>query len=132
MKIYYDNSQNGEIIFGISFIVVFFIVMISNNAPIYYYPLLILIPLTIFIIPYFEKRKYYIKKDNDIIEFTLRNNDKYKVDTLKYNINYSDFIIVTYFNKILSIETEENKYMIMPFYDKSNKLYDIFENIEYE
>lgn len=132
MKIYYDNSQNGEIIFGISFIVVFFIVMISNNAPIYYYPLLILIPLTIFIIPYFEKRKYYIKKDNDIIEFTLRNNDKHKVNTLKYNINYSDIIKVTYINKILTIETEENKYMIMPFYDKSNKLYDIFENIEYE
>lgn len=132
MKIYYDNSQNGEIIFGISFIVVFFIVMISNNAPIYYYPLLILIPLTIFIFPYFEKRKYYIKKDNDIIEFTLRNNDKYKVNTLKYNINYSDIIKVTYINKILTIETEENKYMIMPFYDKSNKLYDIFENIEYE
>ena len=132
MKIYYDNSQNGEIIFGISFIVVFFIVMISNNAPIYYYPLLILITLTIFIIPYFEKRKYYIKKDNDIIEFTLRNNDKHKVNTLKYNINYSDIIKVTYINKILTIETEENKYMIMPFYDKSNKLYDIFENIEYE
>ena len=132
MKIYYDNSQNGEIIFGISFIVVFFIVMISNNAPIYYYPLLILIPLTIFIIPYFEKRKYYIKKDNDIIEFTLRNNDKHKVNTLKYNINYSDIIKVTYINKILTIETEENKNMIMPFYDKSNKLYDIFENIEYE
>ena len=30
MRIYYDNSQNGDIIFGIAFIVVFFIVIISN------------------------------------------------------------------------------------------------------
>ena len=111
MKIYYDKSTNGEILFNIGALI-FAIVSCGLNEWINVLIAIGWIPIGWIIICIIRRRSYYIKRDNDRIVFVEK--IKVKGITKKELVTLEKNKIIDYYidNQKLIILTDEQKYTL--------------------
>lgn len=126
MKIYYDKSTNGEILFCIGSLI-FAIVSCGLNNWINVLLTIGWIPLGWIIICIIRRRSYYIKRDNDMIVFVKKN--KVKSITKKELVTLEKNKVLDYYidNQKLIILTQEQNFTIEDFHIKLSKIEQIFE-----
>ena len=120
MKIYYDKSTNGEILFNIGALI-FAIVSCRLNEWINVLIAIGWIPIGWIIICIIRRRNYYIKRDNDRIVFVKK--IKVKGITKKELVTLEKNKIIDYYidNQKLIILTDEQKYTLDDFHVKLSK-----------
>ena len=120
MKIYYDKSTNGEILFNIG-VLIFAIFSCGLNEWINVLIAIGWIPIGWIIICIIRRRSYYIKRDNDSIVFVKK--IKVKGITKKELITLEKNKIIDYYidNQKLIILTDEQKYTLDDFHVKLSK-----------
>ena len=121
MKIYYDKSTNGEILFNIGALI-FAIVSCGLNEWINVLITIGWIPIGWIIICIIRRRSYYIKRDNDRIVFVKK--IKVKGITKKELVTLEKNKIIDYYidNQKLIILTDEQKYTLDDFHVKLLKI----------
>ena len=121
MKIYYDKSTNGEILFNIGALI-FAIVSCGLNEWINVLIAIGWIPIGWIIICIIRRRSYYIKRDNDRIVFVKK--IKVKGITKKELVTLEKNKIIDYYidNQKLIILTDEQKYTLDDFHVKLSKI----------
>ena len=125
MKIYYDKSTNGEILFYIG-ILIFAILSCGLNGWINVLIAVGWIPIFLIIICIIRRRSYYIKRENDKIVFVKK--IKVKSITKKELVTLEKSKVIDYYidNQKLIILTQEQKYTIEDFHIKFSKIEQIF------
>ena len=121
MKIYYDKSTNGEILFYIGTLI-FAIFSCSLNEWINVLIAVGWIPIFLIIICIIRRRSYYIKRENDKIVFVKK--IKVKNITKKELVTLEKNKIIDYYidNQKLIILTDEQKYTLDDFHVKLSKI----------
>ena len=125
MKIYYDKSTNGEILFYIGTLIFAIFSCVLNE----WINVLIAvgwIPIFLIIICIIRRRSYYIKRENDKIVFVkkiiVKSIAKKELVTLE-----KDKVIDYYIdNQKLIILTQDQKHTIEDFHIKLSKIEQIF------
>ena len=125
MKIYYDKSTNGEILFNIGTLI-FAIVSCGLNEWINVLIAIGWIPIGWIIICVIRRRSYYIKRDNEWIVFVKKT--KAKSITKKEFVTLEKNKVIDYYidNQKLIILTEEQKYTLDDFHVKLSKIEQLF------
>ena len=125
MKIYYDKSTNGEILFCIGTLI-FAIFSCSLNEWINVLIAVGWIPIFLIIICIIRRRSYYIKRENDKIVFVKK--IKVKNITKKELVTLEKNKVIDYYidNQKLIILTQEQKHTIEDFHIKLSKIEQIF------
>ena len=125
MKIYYDKSTNGEILFYIGTLI-FAIFTCGLNEWINVLIAVGWIPIFLIIICIIKRRSYYIKRENDKIVFVRK--IKVKSITKKELVTLEKNKVIDYYidNQKLIISTQEQKYTIEDFHIKLSKIEQIF------
>lgn len=126
MKIYYDRSTNGEILFWLG-VLIAVILCCGLNQWIYALFTIGLIPIIMLITCTIRRKIYYIKRENNYIIFTFKNQIEGKTKKGLYKIEKSE--VVDYFvkNKRLTILTKDQKFTINNFYVQNLKVEEIFK-----
>ena len=125
MKIYYDKSTNGEILFYIGTLI-FVIFTYGLNEWMNVLIAVGWIPIFLIIICIIRRRSYYIKRENDKIVFVRK--IKVKSITKKELVTLEKNQVIDYYidNQKLIISTQEQKYTIEDFHIKLSKIEQIF------
>ena len=125
MKIYYDKSTNGEILFYIGTLI-FAIFTCGLNELMNVLIAVGWIPIFLIIICIIRRRSYYIKRENDKIVFVRK--IKVKSITKKELVTLEKNKVIDYYidNQKLIISTQEQKYTIEDFHIKLSKIEQIF------
>ena len=125
MKIYYDKSTNGEILFCMGSLF-FAIVICGLNNWINVLLTIGWIPLGWIISCIIRRRSYYIKRENDKIVFVKK--IKLKSITKKELVTLEKNKVIDYYidNQKLIILTQEQKHTIEDFHIKLSKIEQIF------
>ena len=125
MKIYYDKSTNGEILFYIGTLI-FAIFTFGLNELMNVLIAVGWIPIFLIIICIIRRRSYYIKRENDKIVFVRK--IKVKSITKKELVTLEKNKVIDYYidNQKLIISTQEQKYTIEDFHIKLSKIEQIF------
>ena len=125
MKIYYDKSTNGEILFYIGTLI-FAIFTCGLNELMNVLIAVGWIPIFLIIICIIKRRSYYIKRENDKIVFVRK--IKVKSITKKELVTLEKNKVIDYYidNQKLIISTQEQKYTIEDFHIKLSKIEQIF------
>ena len=125
MKIYYDKSTNGEILFYIG-VLIFAMVSCGLNEWINVLIAVGWIPIFLIIICIIRRKRYYIKRENDKIVFVKK--IKVKSITKKELVTLEKNKIVSYYieNQKLIILTDEKTFTIDDFHIKLSKIEQLF------
>ena len=125
VKIYYDKSTNGEILFYIGTLI-FAIFICGLNEWINVLIAVGWIPIFLIIICIIRRRSYYIKRENDKIVFVKK--IKVKSITKKELVTLEKNKVIDYYidNQKLIILTQEQKHTIEDFHIKLSKIEQIF------
>ena len=125
MKIYYNKSTNGEILFYIGTLI-FAIFTCGLNELMNVLIAVGWIPIFLIIICIIRRRSYYIKRENDKIVFVRK--IKVKSITKKELVTLEKNKVIDYYidNQKLIISTQEQKYTIEDFHIKLSKIEQIF------
>lgn len=126
MKIYYDKSTNGEILFWI-LALIFLIFICGLNEWISALIVVGWIPISWIIGCIIRRRSYYIKRENDRIVFVKK--IKLKGITKKELIILEKNKVIDYYIKDqkLIIITNEQNYTLDDFHVKYSKIEQLFE-----
>ncbi len=125
MKVYYDKSTNGEILFFIGALIC---LIVSCGLNEWFNVLFAVgwIPILLIIICFFRRRKYYIKRENNFIIFT-RKIKVQKITKLELKSIEIDSIIKYYIeHQKLYILTKDNTYILDDFHVKLSKIEKLF------
>lgn len=127
MKVYYDRSINGEILFFIG-VLIYLIVSYGLNDWFNVIFAVGWIFVLLIIISVFRRKKYYIKRENNCIIFTrkiiVKGIEKSELNSIKI-----DKIIKYYIeHQKLYILTKDNTYILDDFHVKLSKIEKLFIN----
>ncbi len=125
MKIYYDKSTNGEIMFYLGALI-FAIVSCGLNEWINVLIAVGWIPVVLIIICIIRRRSYYIKRDNDRIVFVKKNKVKGIIKKELFTLEKNKVIDYYISNQKLIILTKEQNFTIDDFHVKLSKIEQLF------
>lgn len=125
MKIYYDKSTNGEIMFYLGALI-FAIVSCGLNEWINVLIAVGWIPIVLIIICVIRRRSYYIKRDNDRIVFVKKSKVKGTIKKELFTLEKSKVIDYYIDNQKLIILTNEQNFTIEDFHVKLSKIEQLF------
>ena len=125
MKIYYDKSTNGEIMFYIGSLI-YAIFSFGLNQWINVLIFIGWIPIVLIIICVVRRRSYYIKRENDKIVFVKK--IKLKGISKKEHVTLEKNKVIEYYieNQKLIILTKEQNFTIEDFHIKLSKIEQLF------
>lgn len=125
MKIYYDKSTNGEIMFYLGALI-FAIVSCGLNEWINVLIAVGWIPIVLIIICIIRRRSYYIKRDNDRIVFVKKSKVKGIIKKELFTLEKNKVIDYYIDNQKLIILTKEQNFVIDDFHVKISKIEQLF------
>ena len=126
MKIYYDKSTNGEIIFYIGMLIY---VILSCGLNEWINALIVVgwVPIGLIIFCVIRRRRYYIKRENNNIVFVKKSIEK-SIEKREIVTLEKSKVIDYYIDKQkLIIVTKEQNYIIEDFHIKASKIEQLFK-----
>lgn len=125
MKIYYDKSTNGEIMFYIGSLI-YAIFSFGLNQWINVLIFIGWIPIVLIIICVVRRRSYYIKRENDKIVFVKKIKLKGVIKKELVTLEKCDILDYYIENQKLIILTKEQNFTIEDFHIKLSKIEQLF------
>ncbi len=126
MKVYYDKSSNGEILFYFG-VLLSCIIYCGLKSWLYVMLTVGWIPIILIVICIIRRKKYYIQRENDNVVIVKKQMLKGITKAIKYKIPIGEITNYMIENQKLIIMTKNNSYVIENFHVRLKKIEHLFK-----